>query len=235
MFGDLRSGAERLSTSIYTGAADFLARARARLWPAAAALDAVDRTDFDLNPDLAFSAQPPFTRAAVLVGLVPRDDDFGVVLTLRPETMTRHAGQVAFPGGRIDLADASPLAAALREAHEEVGVDPGNVDVLGQNEPYLTGTGYLVSIFVGVLPEDFSPTPHAEEVADAFETPLSFLMNAANHQRHERMFQGALRAYYAMPHNGRYIWGATAGMIKALYDRVYGSQPGDAAGPRRDG
>ena len=162
--------------------------------------------------------------AAVLVGLIDRGDDYGVLLTLRPETMSNHAGQVAFPGGRIEASDASPLAAALREAHEEVGVDPETVNVLGQGDPYLTGTGFAISPFIGVLPASFSPVPHETEVAAVFETPLSFLMTPANHQRHEREYKGVLRAYYAMPHNGRYIWGATAGMIKSLYDRLYGAE-----------
>ncbi len=118
--------------------------------------------------------------------------------------------------------DASPLAAALREAHEEVGVDPASTRVLGQGDPYLTSTGYVVAPFVARLPDDFVATPHDAEVAAVFETPLSFLMRPENHQRHERTYQGHLRAYYAMPHNGRYIWGATAGMIRSLYDRIYG-------------
>ena len=210
----------------YTTGADFMQRAEARLLPVDAAFSNFDRTDFDLNPGFNFPAEPPYKHAAVLVGLIPRADDYGVLLTLRPDTMARHAGQVAFPGGRIDETDASPLAAALREAHEEVGVLPGSVRMIGQNEPYLTSTGYIVSPFVGVLPEDFAPIPDPREVAAVFETPLSFLMNPVNHERHERMFMGALRAYYAMPHNGRYIWGATAGMVKALYDRIYGEPPG---------
>jgi 8-oxo-dGTP pyrophosphatase MutT (NUDIX family) len=205
---------------------DFDARAGARLLPLDATFSGFDRTDFDLNPGFRFPAEPPYKRAAVLVGLVPRGEDYGVVLTLRPVTMARHAGQIAFPGGRIDDGDASPLAAALREAQEEVGVDPPSVRMVGQNEPYLTSTGYIVSPFVAVLPVDFTPAPHPREVAEVFETPLSFLMDPVNHQRHERMFMGALRAYYAMPHNDRYIWGATAGMIKALYDRIYGQPPG---------
>ena len=115
------------------------------------------------------------------------------------------------------------LQAALREAYEEVGVDKACVRVLGQADPYLTGSGFSISPFVGVLPSGFVPVRHEREVAAVFETPLSFLMNPANHQRHEREFRGALRAYYAMPHNGRYIWGATAGMLKSLYDRLYGA------------
>jgi 8-oxo-dGTP pyrophosphatase MutT (NUDIX family) len=183
--------------------------------------DAV-RTDFDLNPNWPAPPATSLRRAAVLVGLIDRGDDYGVLLTLRPEGMPSHAGQVAFPGGRIDPVDATPLAAALREASEEVGVDPATVRVLGQGDTYLTGSGFAISPFIGVLPPGFLPQPHPREVADVFETPLSFLMNPANHQRHERDYRGVLRAYYAMPHNGRYIWGATAGMIKSLYDRLYG-------------
>ena len=206
----------------FTTKADFEARALAQL----AAIDAVFetplRTDYDLNPGWPAPVMADFRRAAVLVGLIDRGDDYGVLLTLRPETMSSHAGQVAFPGGRLEPGE-TLLEAALREAHEEVGVDPVAVRVLGQGDTYLTGSGFAISPFVGVLPPDFVPVPHTSEVADVFETPLSFLMNAANHQRHEREFRGALRAYYAMPHNGRYSWGATAGMLKSLYDRLYGA------------
>lgn len=215
----------------WTDRRDFETRARTRLAALAEPPGEPVRTDFDLNPGLAFPARPPWRPAAVLVGLIDRGDDFGVLLTLRPETMAQHAGQVAFPGGRVDPSDASPLATALREAREEVGVDPAHVTLLGRGDCYLTSTGYVVAPYVGLLPADFSPTPDAREVAAVFETPLSFLMNPANHERHERTYAGVLRAYYAMPHNGRYIWGATAGMIKALYDRLYGeAQP--AAGGR---
>lgn len=183
------------------------------------------RTDYDLNPEWEAPDDGNIRRAAVLVGLIDRGDDYGVLLTLRPDTMPSHAGQVAFPGGRIEPGE-TPLVAALREANEEVGVDPAFVRVLGQADTYLTGSGFAISPFVGVLPAGFVAVPHAREVADVFETPLSFLMNAANHQRHEREYRGVLRAYYAMPHNGRYIWGATAGMIKSLYDRLYASGEG---------
>ena len=206
----------------FTTREDFDRRAAARLVPANVELAEPVRTDHDLNPDFRAFTKPPYARAAVLVGLVDRGDDYGVLLTLRPDTMTRHAGQVAFPGGRIDASDASPLAAALREAAEEVGLVSSTARVLGQGDPYLTSTGFVVSPFVAVLPTDFTPLPDPREVADVFETPLSFLMTPANHERHTREFQGALRAYYAMPHNGRYIWGATAGMIKSLYERLYG-------------
>jgi 8-oxo-dGTP pyrophosphatase MutT (NUDIX family) len=210
----------------FTTRADFDERVATRLASVHAVFPDVLRTDYDLNPDWRPVPPTQYRKAAVLVGLMDRGDDYGVLLTLRPDTMPTHAGQVAFPGGRIEPGDASPLAAALREAHEEVGVDPATVIVKGQADPYLTGTGFAISPFIGVLPAGFSPVPHEREVAAVFETPLSFLMNPANHERHEREYKGVLRAYYAMPHNGRYIWGATAGMIKALYDRLYGPEPG---------
>lgn len=206
---------------VYTKA-DFEAHARARLAPAGAPFDDFVRTDHDLNRHWPVPEGVAYRKAAVLVGLVDRGEDFGVVLTLRPDTMSSHAGQVAFPGGRLEHGETA-LQAALREAEEEVGVCPGSVMILGQGDTYLTGSGFAISPFVGILPPDFVARPHEREVAEVFETPLGFLMNAANHEVHERNFRGALRTYYAMPHNGRYIWGATAGMIKSLYDRLYGA------------
>jgi len=205
----------------FTTPEDFLARARVRLAAADSEETEAVRSDFDLNP--GWAVRPVSYRpAAVLIGLMARENDFGVLLTLRPMTMAQHAGQVAFPGGRLDASDASLLAAALREAQEEVGVDPSSVSIIGRGAPYLTGTGFRVAPFLGLLPDDFAPAPHPSEVADVFETPLSFLMNPVNHRREERSYNGVARSYYAIPHNGRYIWGATAGMIRALYERLYG-------------
>lgn len=205
----------------FTTREDFLTRLRQRLLPVDALPEAV-MTDVFPGPHSAAEADPR-GEAAVLVGLIDRGDDFGVLLTLRPETMRRHAGQVAFPGGRLDPSDKSLLAAALREAYEEVGLPAGCVKVEGQGDRYVTNTGYVVSLFVGLIPSDFVPVPNPMEVASVFETPVSFLMTPANHQKHEREYAGVMRSYYAMPHEDRYIWGATAGMIKSLYDRLYGT------------
>lgn len=206
----------------FTTKADFEARAASRLAPVDRVFEDAVRTDYDLNQGWPAPDKAAYRKAAVLVGLLDRGEDYSVLLTLRPDTMPSHAGQVAFPGGRIEAGE-SALEAALREANEEVGVVPASVRVLGQGDTYLTGSGFAISPFIGILPPDFIAVPHAREVADVFETPLSFLMNEANHERHQREFRGALRTYYAMPHNGRYIWGATAGMIKSLYDRLYGA------------
>tara|TARA_B110000438_G_C15798080_1_gene643762 strand:- start:120 stop:803 length:684 start_codon:yes stop_codon:yes gene_type:complete len=161
------------------------------------------------------------TPAAVLVPFVDRAEGFFVLLTRRRDNMNNHAGQVAFPGGRVDDTDSTPVAAALREAHEEVRIKPESVDVLGCLDPYLTITGFDVLPVVGVIPpQDFVPEP--TEVAEIFEVPLSFLLNPANHQKVRRTVNGHDRAYYAMPYESHYIWGATAGMIINLYEVLRG-------------
>lgn len=159
--------------------------------------------------------------AAVLFGLIDRGEDFTVVFTERPRTMKSHAGQVALPGGKLDNTDANAAAAALREAEEEVGAPRTDVELIGQVVPFETYTGYSISLFVGLLPQDFTPVPCPREVDDVFETPLSFLMMPENHERHETNFGDGVRHYYEMPHNGRRIWGVTAGMIRRLYKRLY--------------
>lgn len=159
--------------------------------------------------------------AAVLIPVVARPTGAAVLLTLRTSGLRDHAGQIAFPGGKIDPGDASPLAAALREAEEEVGLDRARVTPLGYLTPYLTGTGFLIVPTVALVREPFALTLNKSEVADAFEVPLSFLMEAANHQRGRRDFNGVSRTFYAMPYEERYIWGITAGLIRNLYERLY--------------
>ena len=202
--------------------AEFRARAAGALH--ATPVEIARRSDDDLNPDARLIVPESVPRpAAVLVPLVPRDGALQMLLTLRTDHLSSHAGQVAFPGGRIDMEDDSPVDAALRETEEETGIARQFVEPIGYLDTYLTGTSYRIIPVVGLLRHGFTLTPHAGEVAEVFEVPLSFLMNPVNHERHSREWQGKERLYYAMPYEGRYIWGATAGMIRNLYALVYGS------------
>lgn len=181
------------------------------------------RSDDDLNPHapvIPAAVRPK--PAAVLVPVVARPDGLSLLLTQRTAHLARHAGQVAFPGGRIDPDDEGPVAAALRETEEETGIARRFVEPLGFLDTYLTSTAYRVVPVVGIVQTGFSVTLHAGEVAEVFEVPLAFLMDPAHHEMHSRDFDGRPRYYYAMPYQGRYIWGATAGMIRNLYTLVYG-------------
>ncbi len=159
--------------------------------------------------------------AAVLVPITDRPRP-GIILTQRTDTMRRHAGQVAFPGGRIDPEDDGPVAAALREAEEEIDLPRRHVSVIGTTDPYRTVTGYEVVPVIGVVPPDLTLTPSADEVASVFEVPLSFLFDPANHRRVSRMWEGRERHYYEMLWEDRRIWGATAAMIVNLSMRLEG-------------
>src|SRR5487761_1902586 len=161
-------------------------------------------------------ATGPLTPAAVLVPLVERDSGLTVLLTQRTAHLRDHAGQISFPGGRCEEQDASPVATALREAQEEVGLDPNQVEVLGLLPEYHTGTGFSVIPVVALVHPPLNLKLDDFEVAEAFETPLAFLIDPANHQLHRVEQQGRLREYYAMPWEGYYIWGATAGMLVSL-------------------
>ena len=156
--------------------------------------------------------------AAVLVAITNRAEP-GVILTVRREHMRTHAGQIAFPGGRLDAGE-DAVAAALREAHEEILLEPEAVDVVGSIEPYRTVTGYVVTPVIGVIPPDLPLTPHEHEVADWFEAPLAFILDPANHVRQTALFQGRERHYYEIVWNDRRIWGATAAMIVNLSRRL---------------
>ncbi len=162
--------------------------------------------------------------AAVLVPIIEPATAGGpatVLLTERAATLSTHSGQVAFPGGRIDAGDASAAAAALREAHEEVGLAPGEVEVIGELPTYFTGTAFVVTPVVALVRRGAALQANPGEVADLFEVPLHFLMTPANHHRHVLDWQGEQREWFSMPYldNGRerYIWGATAGMLRNLY------------------
>lgn len=169
-------------------------------------------SDFDFEPDPYFPPLESLTPAAVLVGLIERSHGFSVLLTTRLDTLRRHAGQVAFPGGRCDAGE-TPWQAALREAEEEVGLSPSHVSLAGLSTPYRTGTGFLVTPVVGWIEPPFTLAPDPGEVADVFEMPLAFALDAANHQRHHRDTDGARRYFYVLPFEHRYIWGATAAML----------------------
>lgn len=179
-------------------------------------------SDDDLNPTARMipTGETPVP-AAVLVPLVPGEQGLSLLLTERQPHLRRHAGQIAFPGGRIDGPEETPLAAALRETEEETGIAPSFVEPLGFLDSYITSTNYQVVPLVGMLRPGFAVTPHDAEVKDVFEVPLSFLMDPARHERHSRDWQGHVRYYYAMPWEQRYIWGATAGMIRNLYRLMY--------------
>lgn len=156
--------------------------------------------------------------AAVLIAITEREDP-GVILTVRREHMRTHAGQVAFPGGRIDEGE-DAVRAALRESHEELLLDPAEVNVVGSIEPYQTVTGYVVTPVVGVARADLPLTPHEHEVSDWFEAPLGFLLDPANQHLRSALFQGRERHYYEIVWNERRIWGATAAMIVNLSRRL---------------
>jgi 8-oxo-dGTP pyrophosphatase MutT (NUDIX family) len=156
--------------------------------------------------------------AAVLIAVTERMDP-GVILTVRREHLRTHAGQIAFPGGRLD-SDEDAVAAALREAHEEILLDPTAVDIVGTIEPYRTVTGYIVSPVIGVIPPGLPLQPHEHEVADWFEAPLRFLLDPANQHRRSALFEGRRRHYYEIIWNDRRIWGATAAMIVNLSRRL---------------
>ena len=159
--------------------------------------------------------------AAVLVPVMAHPDETTVLLTQRATGLRAHSGQIAFPGGRLDEEDPSPLAAALREAEEEIGLDASHVRPLGYLDAYLSGTGYLVTPVVALVLPGAPLSLNHTEVADTFEVPLGFLLDPSRHEIHEREWNGRLRRYYAIPFGERYIWGVTAGIIRNLYERLY--------------
>ncbi|MCW2246382.1 8-oxo-dGTP pyrophosphatase MutT (NUDIX family) [Azospirillum fermentarium] len=174
------------------------------------------RGDHDLNP--GFGPPQGLREASVLVPLVERAEGATVLFTLRTASLTAHAGQISFPGGRREAEDRSPEDTALRETEEEIGLSRDRIEILGQLDTYVTRTGFRVTPVVGLVRPPFTLDPDPTEVDEVFEVPLSFILDPANPQRHSRTFMGTERYFYAFPYQQRYIWGATAGMLVNLRD-----------------
>ncbi len=173
-----------------------------------------ERGDHDL--DTGHRPTGVLTPAAVLVPLITHAGGMTVLLTQRTEHLHDHAGQISFPGGRVDEGDADALAAALRETEEEIGVISDRVEIVGRLDDYVTGTGYLVTPFVGLLAPPVETEAEPFEVADIFEVPLEFVLDPGNRGRKSLTWKGRVRHFYAMEYGERYIWGATAGMLVNL-------------------
>jgi 8-oxo-dGTP pyrophosphatase MutT (NUDIX family) len=198
---------------------DVLPLLQARLQAISGLTTAPAFSDYDLSGERPDA--PVLKQAAVLVPLVARDHGLNVVLTRRSHHLPTHAGQIAFPGGRREDSDADVGATALREAHEEIGLDPRFVTLLGVSDAYETVTGFAVTPVVGLVEPSAPLTADPREVDEIFEVPLAFLMDPANHEPHARSYNGVERRFYAMPYGDYYVWGATAGMLRALYLRVF--------------
>jgi len=198
--------------------------ARARLLAEPPVLNGAHSSgDDDLNPDAGPDAArffPNPRHAAVLIPIVAHAP-LSVILTERTGHLSAHAGQIAFPGGKVEADDASPMAAAVREAREEIALDGAFIEPLGYLPTYRTGTGFIITPSVALVRPGFDLVADPAEVADIFEVPFQFLMDEANHKIDSRTWRGNERRFYAMPYGERYIWGATAGIIRALYRRLF--------------
>jgi 8-oxo-dGTP pyrophosphatase MutT (NUDIX family) len=206
--------------------AEFFARARARLRfdiPAGLTDPSLVPASGDQGTDRMLqilAREQPIRPAAVLVPVVDYPQPT-VLLTQRSAHLNDHAGQISFPGGKIDATDASPLDTALREAEEEIGLSREFIDPIGYLDLYGTSFGFRILPAVARIKPGFKLRINQSEVDDVFEVPLAFLMNPMNHQTHSKEFRGVERSYYAMPYEERYIWGATAGILRVLYERIY--------------
>lgn len=181
------------------------------------------RGDHDLNPDIctAFLSAENLRPAAVLVPVADRGTHASVILTQRSPDMPAHAGQIALPGGKMAPGDASAVETALRETHEEIGLAPEYITPLGLLDTYCTRTGFRIVPVLAIVHDGFTLTLDEREVADVFEVPLAHLMTEANFQHHEKEIHGKVRYFYAIPYENYYIWGATAGILRSMYERLY--------------
>jgi 8-oxo-dGTP pyrophosphatase MutT (NUDIX family) len=208
------------------GSAEFFARGAARLNfdvpPGLVDPNIIPKTGDSGNDRMLeiVAREQPVRPAAVLIPVVDRPEPT-VLLTQRSPHLSSHAGQISFPGGKIDTTDGSPMDAALREAMEEVGLQREFIEPVGYLDLYGTAFGFRILPTVARVKPGFTLDINEGEVVDAFEVPLAFLMNPENHQIHNKEFRGIERSYYAMPYAERYIWGATAGILRVLYERIY--------------
>ncbi len=179
-----------------------------------------ESSDFDLNPSVVLAAGRQLRSAAVLVAMLDDGSEPSVVLTRRSAALKHHPGQIAFPGGKIEPEDGGPKAAALREAHEEIGLDPANVELFGMLPPHETVTGFTVTPILARIRRPFAWRPEQGEVDEVFCVPLSHVANPANFRVQARRWRGSLRRYYVVPWGPYYIWGATARILRGLADRM---------------
>lgn len=176
-------------------------------------------SDFDLNPE-ARPKHASLKPAGVLLPIIERDYGLQLILTKRSSTIKNHPGQIAFPGGRVDPDDATHIAAALREADEEIGLSPECVDVLGELPPHETVSNYMMHPVVGWITQDFTPRLEAAEVSEMFEVPLAHVLNMSNYAVQSRIWRGQTRKFYTVPYGPYYIWGATARVLRSFAQKV---------------